>query len=481
MNEQKGKDEKNAIAPDFTAADNLLEGLREIASLQSLEPEHQIEEVKIPPFPIQVFPKEMQRIIKSTKDNLKFPSDYMGASMLSVAATAIGNTHMIVVRSGWEEACLLWFALHGKSGVNKSHPLTFALAPLFRRDETAFQKYGEQLAEYNRQITSAKEDEAQQSSKDKTKKPTLDRHVISDCTPEALAVTLYWNRRGISLYFDELAGFFKNFGRYNKGSDQEMWLSIWSGKVVIIDRKTGEPIRISFPFCGFIGTMQLGILDEMGKDGRTINGFIYRILNVAPEDVKKEYWSEAEMEPEIIESWDRIVSRLSDLPLNLDEHGAPAPTKLRFSPEAWEVIKVWQRNNTDLSNKASDDAISGIYSKLEVYVCRIALVVQMLRWASGEAEKTEVDLCSVDGAILLIEYFRSTALKIHSIISKNNPVEQLPQDKRNLYKSLPKTFTTEVGIRTAQGIDFPERTFKRFLTEKNLFEKVSRGVYEKRF
>ena len=63
---------------------------------------------------------------------------------------------------------------------------------------------------------------------------------------EALAEVHKFNKRGIGVYADELAGWFKNFNRYNKGSEMEFWLSQWSSKPINIDRKTGEPVFIPY-------------------------------------------------------------------------------------------------------------------------------------------------------------------------------------------------------------------------------------------
>ncbi len=89
---------------------------------------------------------------------------------------------------------------------------------------------------------------------------------------------------------------FKNFNRYNKGSEEQFWLSVWSGKAIRINRKTTEPTFIAKPFISVIGTIQPAVLNELA-DKRTENGFLDRLLFVAPENLKKEYWSETELNP----------------------------------------------------------------------------------------------------------------------------------------------------------------------------------------
>ena len=79
---------------------------------------------------------------------------------------------------------------------------------------------------------------------------------------------------------------FKNFNRYNKGSEEQFWLSVWSGKAIRINRKTTEPTYITKPFISVIGTIQPGVLNDLA-DNRTENGFLDRLLFVAPENLTK--------------------------------------------------------------------------------------------------------------------------------------------------------------------------------------------------
>ncbi|WP_438637806.1 DUF3987 domain-containing protein [Muribaculum gordoncarteri] len=48
------------------------------------------------------------------------------------------------------------------------------------------------------------------------------------------------NPRGLCLYADELAAWFKNFNRYNNGSESEFWMSVFNHKVAMSDRKSSQ-------------------------------------------------------------------------------------------------------------------------------------------------------------------------------------------------------------------------------------------------
>ena len=430
-------------------------------------------------FPVEVFPLPVQQVITATNENLNFPIDFIGASLLYAVSVAVGNTHIVEVKKGFQQNAVLYLAIVGRAGTTKSHPLSFALQPIVEQDKRTYRAFQDELKEYSRQLVKFKK------SKDKEEveepiKPIWQKFLLSDFTPEALAEVHKFNKRGIGVYVDELAGWFKNFNRYNKGSEMEFWLSQWSGKPINIDRKTGEPVFIPLPFISVAGTIQKGILNELAKDSRTQNGFIDRILFVIPDYVIKEYWSETDLPPVVSENWERIISNLLSLRVAFDDTQNPSPEVLRFTPDAKRILFEWQRSNTDQSNEAESEALSGIFSKMDMYVLRLALILEMMRYACNESDKQAVSIEAVQGAVKLVEYFKNSAVKVNSILSNASPLDKLPTDKQALYQALPDTFTTEAGLQIAEGLGVAERTFKRFLNERELFNWISRGEYEKR-
>jgi hypothetical protein len=430
-------------------------------------------------FPVEIFPEAVQEIITATNESLKFPIDFIGAAMLYAVSVSIGNTHRVEIMKGWQENAVLYLSLVGRAGTNKSHPVSFALKPIEQRDNLKFQKYQKEKQEYDTILALSKKERVQQGYTE-PEKPFLEQHLVTDFTPEALTDVHNANKRGIGVYADELASWFKNFDRYNKGSEEQFWLSVWSGKPIRINRKTSEPTYIPLPFISVAGTIQPGVLNELA-DKRTENGFLDRLLFVVPDDLKKEYWSETELHPSIIENWQTIISNLLDVSIIQDETNNPQPEILRFTPGAKQLLFEWQRELTDQSNKPGNEDINGINAKMEMYAVRLALIIQMIQYACNEGDKQAIEIEAVQGALQLVEYFKKTAIKVHSIISNANPLNKLPTDKQTLYIALPDTFTTSEGAQVAESVGMAERTFKRFLNDKVLFKWIKQGEYEKLF
>ncbi|WZL89766.1 DUF3987 domain-containing protein [Salinimicrobium sp. 3283s] len=449
---------------------NHVENLKRVTAVEK--------EIKKNPFPVEVFPKAVQEIITATNRSLNYPTDFIGASMLYAVSVAVGNTHKI--HNGvFEQTAVLYLSIVGRAGTNKSHPLTFALKPIEERDKQRFKGYQELKQEYDL-VSSLNKKEREAQGYDEPVQPIWEQHLITDFTPEALTDVHKFNKRGIGVYADELASWFKNFNRYNKGSEEQFWLSVWSGKPLRINRKTSEPIYIPEPFISVAGTIQPGVLNELAKD-RTENGFLDRILFVIPDDLKKEYWSENQLDEVIIQNWNAVINNLLDLDLEQDENLNPKPTVLKFTPEAKQLLFEWQKTVTDLSNKADNEALSGIYAKFEQYALRLALNLELLRYACGESNKQAVTVEAVKGALKLVEYFKNSALKVHTILTNTSPVDKLPGDKKNLYNALPEEFTTSEGLELANDFGIAERTYKRLLANRELFNNHKRGEYEKRF
>lgn len=446
---------------------------------QLLKQGNETQERKANRFPVEVFPLPVQQVITATNENLNYPIDFIGASLLYAVSVAVGNTHSVEVKKEFQQSAVLYLAIVARAGTTKSHPLSFALQPIVEQDKRTYRQYEQQRQEYEKAVNLSKKEREQQAI-DEPIKPVWQKFLLSDFTPEALAEVHKFNKRGIGVYVDELAGWFKNFNRYNKGSEMEFWLSQWSGKPINIDRKTGEPVFIPLPFISVAGTIQKGILNELAKDSRTQNGFIDRILFVIPDNIQKEYWSETDLPPVVSENWERIVSNLLNLSVSNDDTLNPSPEVLKFTPEAKKILFEWQKANTDQSNEAESEALSGIFSKMDMYVLRLALILEMLRYACDESDKQAVSIEAVQGAVKLVEYFKNSAVKVNSILTNASPLDKHPADKQALYKALPDTFTTEIGLQIAEGLGVAERTFKYFLNEKELFTRISRGEYEKR-
>lgn len=433
-------------------------------------------------YPVQVFPHQIQDIIYATGECLNYPIDYIAASLCFVLSVGIGNTHVAKLKEGWSERAILYIALIGRPGVNKSHPLSFAFHPLFEHDAKNAATFKKEIKEYEQLLYLSRKEREEQGISELPNEPVLKKFVVSDITPESLAFIHENNKRGICLYTDELASWFKNFNRYTKGSEEQFWLSLYNGKPIILDRRGSKnSVSVKNSFIGVIGTIQHGVLREMAKGERNQNGFLDRILFVLPNNLEKQYWSDHQLSRHVIPTWNNLMQKLINQEYLTDDNGDIIPVELYFQEDARKRLYDWQRENTDQCNREINETLMGIYSKLEIYAIRFCLILQVARWLCGEASKDSIDLVSVEGAIELVGYYQKTARKVQQIIASSATLEQLPSDKQRLYNALPSDFSTAEGIQVASQFSISADSFKRMLSDfkDGLLDNYKHGRYRK--
>ena len=150
---------------------------------------------------------------------------------------------------------------------------------------------------------------------------------------------------------------------------------------------------------------------------------------------------------------------------------------LCFQPEARAALYEYQHRLAEMCDTEASEVIVGIHCKLETYLIRFCLILQLARWACGETGKDAIDKESVEKAILLTEYFRMTALNVQGIMNE----ESLTTQQLAILHQLPNQFTTAEGLDLADKAGMKERAFKDFLSRNIgiLFKRERHGEYTK--
>ena len=331
-------------------------------------------------FPISIFPAKIQHIINEVHECHSYPIDYVAASILTAIAVSIGNTHLVQIKQGWLESPILYMALIGRPGANKSHPLSFAMKPFLDFDYQQNQIFEKSYVKYEEQLNMSRKERAESGNEQFPQEPIRKRFLVSDVTPEGLSFIHAQNKRGLCLWADELSAWFKNFNRYDNGSEEQFWLSVFSAKTTISDRKsTKSSIFIKRPYISVIGTIQKKILSELAKGERSNNGFIDRILFVMPKLQQKARWNDKELSADIEQEWHTIIDKLIQLECNLNENNEIEPYILYFTEDARQRLYDWQHQFSDLYDLESNDTIVSIYCKLKIYIIRFCLIIQLAR------------------------------------------------------------------------------------------------------
>lgn len=422
------------------------------------------------PFPTEVFPKILQEVLYEAHDKYQFSIDYLGAGFLSAISASIGVTYKVEVKKGWVEKCNLFMVIVGRPGDAKSHALEFCFKPIHIRENELFYKYEKELKDY---------EDSLESDQTKLSKPYLERFLINDATPEALVKAHSNNKRGLCIYMDELHGWIKNFNRYNNSGEEQTYLTFWSGGVITVDRVSSKSIRLEDPFIGVVGSTQISVLKEFAKGGRSANGFLDRLLFVFPELQSNIKWNTNKVNEIILQNYFTTISNLIDLQFDENNESQIIP----IEEEAKRYLFHWQNSRPENYLFEYERSIE---IKLQQYVIRFALIIQMLFHASESATDREVQLFAIKGGIKLFDYFYFNAIKVRDETIKRNYYESLSELQKTILDDLPsnKSFPTAEGVKIAcKKVNgkprVSERQFKTYLKDRKLFKKVAHGIYEK--
>lgn len=406
----------------------------------------EMEDINTNDIPLDVFPSEIQEIILDLYRYENYNIEYTIGSILSASAVAIGNSHAIRIRSEWNSNPSLYFILIGRPGLGKTHPINFAYKPIRKKDEIELRLYKEKLKEI----------------KDKNESKYI-RNIISDFTPESMIETHNNNPHGIGIVIDEILGMFKYIGRYNNNNNLiEILLSAYSGQPIDSIRK-GEklPVFVKRPCINIIGTIQTKLAKKVFDSVLSDNGLIDRFLFIFPKNRQINRMSKANNNTNhhTSERWEKIIDKLMKLSCEIDDYGNCAPHIINMSDDASTIFINWFNDLVDQINKIYDDnLIDSRVLKRNDKVARLALIIQVIRWACDEAPKDEVDQTSVEAAIRLINYLEDSYDRIlKTIYSDNN-------DPCNIFfDNLPESFNANEAIRIAQKLNISERTTFNYL------------------
>ena len=432
--------------------------------------------------PLNAFPAKIQDMVLALARQENYSIEYMMASLLAAVSTAIGNAVNIRIRGGWISNPVLYMILVGRPGMGKTPPLDFAFRPIRKHDAKVIKQFKSEMEQYNNIIESNKG--KKEDCAPLPEKPILRRTVISDFTPEALMRALDDNQRGIVVYVDEIMGMVNAVNQYSKGQLIEQLLTAFSGKPLDISRCSMPiPIHIEHPFINMVGTMQTTRMHELIDKGYKDNGLIDRIIFVYPSSQEISDWQDEGNTFATFDKyssmWENIINKVMSLPFIVNEDGEIVPDILDFSSEAKAYFTNWRNAAIHAVNQIQDDGlVDSRVMKAPMITARLALIMQILRWACGEVHKKIVDIDSTKSAIALSDYFEGC----YADIQKYMLVESIEPQKKELLDCLSATFTTADAIQAGKEVGLSERSVMYSLvslTTNKIIKKIKRGEYEK--
>lgn len=420
-------------------------------------------------FPMGIFPPRLRSILEEVSEDRQFPLDYLSASVLWLMSVLVGACAYLRTTLGKTYANI-YLMLVGLQGANKSAPLAWATEYLHHLDYEALVNYEKDMAQYEAAIQRGEREE----------KPTARRFFVDASTPEAVIKVLRENPRGIGQCADEIAKAFKDMGRYSRHSDEELYLRLFNGQTMTVDRATRQDVlHVSRPYFCMVGTIQPQTFNRIFTKDRVENGLLARFIEVVHFDEHALLWNlEEDLPSDADQRYEAILDQMIDWREQIDPAKA---ISYSLAPEAAETIQDWQNAHEVHIDSFGRDIDRAIFRKLQLYVLKFALIIQLMWDLLSDDAKTEhvVDLPSAALATSLADYFYGGAKDLARSVSQR----KLSEREQKLLEALPQQFSAEEGLEIAKRYCIGKTCFYDFLAKTRgiLIDQPSRGTYSKRF
>jgi hypothetical protein len=381
-----------------------------------------------PPFPHDLF-GTLWPLVSDLADGAGAPIDYVGVSVLAVAASLVGAKRRVqpFTTAEWREPCILWLAAVGDPSANKSPAIDAGTSPLRGMEAEYAETHKSKLQSYEAVLERANaerkrwQEDVKTAAKENISTPPLPsdavapnppqrrRLFVQDSTPEALGEILSGNPNGVLHNRDELAGWLMSFERYAPGG-REFWLEAYGGRSHVIDRKSmKEPLIIPFNGVTVLGGIQPEKLADCLLDVAD-DGLVARFIWAWPDPIP--YRRPRNLAD--VALLDEVYRRLASLSATDDEAGGISADVLPLEAAAADIFEAWIGENASSVQDAAS-LYKGFCGKLRGTALRLSLVCELLAWAAtGKgAEPTMVSVRSLVAALEFIEsYAKPTAIRV---------------------------------------------------------------------
>lgn len=301
-------------------------------------------------FPTGMLGGDLSRWVEAVAQSKNVPVDYVGASLITLAAALIGNARTTDAM-GWKEPSVLWTVLIGNPSAGKS---------------PAMDPFVEMIAEFEAEAAEELEEDEQSD---------WAIH-IDDVTAQAAAEVASVSPRGLILVKDELSHWWSRLGQTG---GEAFWLKAFGARQETVKRKGKRPLSIKRLAISVLGGAQPSTLTQFvcSKENK---GFAARWLYVYPKPIKGFRIAK----PVSMDVAKAAQRRLWNLGL-VDGK----PLAIPVSRQAISRFEQW----ADLKKRAAEADEDGVWGqwlgKQGGVALRLALVIEHLWWAA-DAKRSEI-------------------------------------------------------------------------------------------
>lgn len=118
----------------------------------------------------------------------------------------------------------------------------------------------------------------------------------------------------------------------------------------------------------------------------------YRFLKVYPHISAMPSRNETSMPEDVLEEWKHIIRKVDGIKPPTAQERKINSIELSFSSSAKHRLISWKNAvNSRIYSEAENETEKALCGKLETYLIRFCLIIQVMRGICGEAEMDEID------------------------------------------------------------------------------------------
>lgn len=340
------------------------------------------------------------------------PVEYVAVAVLVSAAAVLGGSAVIQPKrddTDWTVVPTLWGALVGGPSLMKSPSAEAGTNHIFSKDKA---------------------------------KDSEETVVINDVTPEAVAITLAENPKGILLYRDELAGWLINLDKEERAAERAFYLQAFNGSGRFVqDRVSRDKIEVDPLIISVLGGIQPSLLLPLLKSrnqGKSNDGLFERMqLMVFPD-----------ANPKFVD-----MARNPLLELDIENtfqllkmfRVANQKARFQFSDDAYQTWKSFSESIVQrLSNES--ELTQALLGKYPALCAKLALVFHMLSQNDIENIPVTIDNEHVVRAVKWSKLLESHYKRLMNLVDASKDSSAAETLVSNLAK-LPNPFSKRDLVR----------------------------------
>ena len=381
-------------------------------------------------------PERLRDMAESVARSVGVDASFAVLPMLTAASTAIGNSRAVQTKAGNTQPLMLWTAVVGSSGTQKSEPFSHAERPIDELHEdvlsenaAAAEAYKEDEARHKLAMAEWKKSGGEGSMPKEPPRPPRGRLKLTDFTYEALIESHAGSPRGVYISCEELSAWFGSFDRYTgKGaasSEQARYLQAYDGKSLTSDRVSGFRY-VPKSFINISGTIQPGIMAKCLTDESRQNGLASRIWMAYPE-APPISWNDEEVCSRAALNYRNFLRDLWSLkPQTTSKDGWPDPEVMVFSRDARSLFAEFMNRLGDEASSAGNDDIRAALVKWIGRCARLAGILQCCDAVDGNTiEHFEVQAETVERAIEIAWWGVHETYRIYTQLAEPEETQHL--------------------------------------------------------